>query len=96
MLRGVNNELVYKWNTIRVGEGRLSFIFKTQMVEQLDDLRSKSWSLKCVDKLWNHTLIIHLNSNLLVKTKVEEHSQSNLQQKCVVAGNKAIQFLDDS
>lgn len=96
MLRGVNNELVHKRNAIRVGEGRLSFIFETQMIEQLDDLRSKSWSLKCVDKLWNHTLIIHLNSNLLVKTEVEEHSQSNLQQKCVVAGNETIQFLDDS
>lgn len=92
----MNDELVYKWNTICVGEGRLSFIFETQMIEQLDDLRPKSRSLQCIDKLWNHTLIIHLNSNLLVKTEIKEHSQSNLQQKGVVAGNEAIQFLDDS
>ena len=96
MLWGVNYKLVHKWNTICVGKRRLSFIFKTQMIEQLDNLRPKTRSFQCVNKFWYHTLIIHLNSNLLVETEVEEHSQSNLQQKSVVAGDEAVQFLDDS
>lgn len=66
------------------------------MIEQLDDLCSETGSLQSVDEFWYHSLIIHLDSNFLVETKIKEHPQSNLQQKSVVARNKSVQFLDDS
>jgi hypothetical protein len=37
------------------------------MVEQLDNLCSESRCLQRINQLWNHALIIHLNTNFLVE-----------------------------
>lgn len=66
------------------------------MVQQLDNLCPKPWSFEGVHEFWYHSLIVHLNSNFLVKTEVEKHPQGDLQQKSVVAWDEAVQFLDYS
>lgn len=96
MLGGVDYKLIYQWYAIRIGESRLSFIFQAQMVQQLYNLRPKSRSFEGVHEFWYHTLIVHLNSNLLVKTEIEKHPQGNLQQKSVIARYEPVQFLDNS
>ena len=66
-LRTVNNQLVNQWNTIRICEGSLCFIFQTQMVQKFDNLGTESWCFQRINQLRNHTCIIHLNPNFLIK-----------------------------
>ena len=63
----VNNQLVNQRNAIGISEGGFSLIFKTQVVQKLDDLGSETWSFKGVDQLRDHSLVVHLDSNFLVK-----------------------------
>lgn len=66
------------------------------MVEQFNDLSPESRCLQGVHQFWNHTLIIHLNSNFLIKGKVEEGAKGDLEEQRVIAGNESIQLLNDS
>ena len=63
----MDDELVNQWDAICVSKGRFCLIFKTQMIEQLDDLRSEAWCFESVDQFWDHSLVVHLDSDLLVK-----------------------------
>lgn len=63
----VNDELINEWDTIRVSECSLRLVLQTQMVKQLDNLCSESRCLQRINQLWNHALIIHLNTNFLVE-----------------------------
>jgi hypothetical protein len=95
-LRTVDDQLVDQRDAIGESESGLGLILQTEVVQQLDYLSPKSWSLERVDELGNHTCICHLDPDVLVKRKIEQSSESDLQKKGVVAWNKSIQLLDNS
>ena len=95
VLRRMDNKLIDQWYAIRIGKSCLGFIFQAKVIEQLYYLGSEARSFECVDELRNHSLIIHLNPNLLVKTEIEKHPQSNLQEERVITRNESVQFFDD-
>jgi len=65
--RTMDNKLVNQWDAVSIGEGGFCFVFETQMIQKLNNLGSEPWRLQSINQLRNHTSIIHLNPNFLIK-----------------------------
>lgn len=89
-LRTVNDQLVDQGDAVCVRERGFGLVLETQVVQQLDDLRPKARCFQSVNELWDHALVIHLDSDFLVEGQVVQSAQGNLQQQLVVARNKTI------
>ena len=63
----MDNKLVNQWDAVGIGEGGFCFVFETQMIQKLNNLSSEPWRLQSINQLRNHTSIIHLNPNFLIK-----------------------------
>lgn len=92
----MNDELVHQWNAIGVSKRGLCLVLQTQVIQKFNDKSSESWCLQSIHKLGYHSLIVHLDSNFLVEREIVECSQSDLEEKLIIARNKAVQLFDDS
>jgi len=66
------------------------------MVKQFEDQSSEAWLLEDIHEFWNEAKVIDLASSLGIEGKVKQKTQSNLQQKLIVAWNKPCKFVDDA
>ena len=65
------------------------------MVQHFQDLSSEAWCLEGVDKLRNHSLVVHLDTDFLIEGEIEQSPQGNLQEQLVIAGDKPVELRND-
>ena len=65
------------------------------MIEELQNERPEPRRLQDFDELRDHAIVVDGVAYLCVEGEIEEEAKSDLQEKLVIAGDEAIELLDD-